>query len=56
MAKGEPSVLETVDAFKARLRRTALAVPECVIRKGVADMRARLRDCYSNGGKFVKWD
>ena len=56
MAKGEPSVLETTDAFKARLRRTARGVPECVIRKGVADMKARLVDCYSNGGKLESWD
>ena len=56
MEKNKPTRLESVEAFKARLRRTALAIPEAVIRKGVANLRKRVQDCYKNNGKYVSWD
>jgi hypothetical protein len=56
MAKNTPKKLESVDAFKQRLRRTALAVPEAVIRKGLENMKKRIQNCYENGGRFVTWD
>ena len=56
MTKNEPAVLETVQKFKARLRRTALGVPEAVIRKGIADLKPRLHNCFENGGSRVTWD
>ena len=56
MVKGAPKKLETIDAFKARLRHTALAIPTSVVRKGVASMNERARDCFANAGKFVTRD
>ena len=42
MALREPRG-ETVAQYKARLRRTALALPEALVRKAVAAMRHRAR-------------
>ena len=56
MQKNVPSGVESVDAFKKRLRRTALAVPESVIRKGVADLLPRVQWCAANGGADIPWD
>jgi len=56
MEKGEPKRLETTDAFKKRLRRTAMGIPQAVIKKGIADMKARLTNCHANGGTHVTWD
>ena len=56
MTKNKPKKLESVDVFKKRLRRTALGIPESVIRKGVKDMKKRIQNCYENDGKFIKWD
>lgn len=38
------------------LRTTALAIPSAVIRKGVADLKARARNCYENDGRVVTWE
>ena len=56
MTKNKPKKLESVDVFKKRLRRTALGIPESVIRKGVKNMKKRIQNCYENDGKLVKWD
>ena len=40
MDRNEPAA-ETVDAYKRRLRRTALALPESVVTKAVKDIRVR---------------
>ena len=56
MSKNAPKKLESMDAFKLRLRRTALAIPEAVIRKGVANMKERVADCFKNGGEFITRD
>lgn len=56
MEKNAPAVAESVDSFKKRLRRTALAIPESVIRKGVADLMPRVQWCAANGGLDIPWD
>ena len=56
MAKNAPKRLESVQAFKARLRRTALAIPEAIVRKGVSNMKDRVKNCFANRGKHVAWD
>jgi hypothetical protein len=56
MTKNRPKKLESVDTYKERLRRTALAIPESVVRKGVKNMKKRIQNCYDNGGQFVTWD
>ncbi len=56
MTKNSPKKLESVDAYKERLRRTAMAIPEAVVRKGVKNMKKRIQNCYDNDGQFVTWD
>jgi hypothetical protein len=56
MAKNAPKRLESVQAFKARLRRTALAIPEAIVRKGVSNMKDRVKNCFANRGQHVAWD
>ena len=56
MTKNKPKKLESVDVFKKRLRRTALGIPESVIRKGLENMKKRIQNCWENDGKFIKWD
>ena len=56
MVASKPRRLESKDAFAKRLRTTALAIPSAVIRKGVADLKARARNCYENDGRVVTWE
>ena len=56
MTKNKPKKLESVNVFKKRLRRTALGIPESVIRKGLENMKKRIQKCWENDGKFIKWD
>ena len=56
MARNAPKGPETVVSFKRRLRRTALAIPEAVIRKGIADMKGRIGNCFKHRGKHITWD
>ena len=56
VTKNKPKKLESVDVFKKRLRRTALGIPESVIRKGLENMKKRIQKCWENDGKFIKWD
>ena len=41
MEKNAPSRLETMAQYKARLRRTVVAIPESEVKKAVEDMKAR---------------
>jgi hypothetical protein len=41
---------ETVAGYKARLRRTALAIPEAVIRKAVLSIRKRAQQVFDADG------
>ena len=50
MENNKPKGKESVDAFKARLRRTALGIPQSVILKGVASMKERAKQIYDAEG------
>ena len=56
MAKQEYPVGETVDSFKARLRRTALAIPEHVVRKMLGAMKHRTKAVYERDGGNIPRD
>ena len=46
---------ETLEAYKARLRRTALGIPEAVVRKMLSSMKGRVSSVYeSNGGHIPR--
>ena len=55
MAKREPAK-ETVEQYKKRLRRTALAVPERVVRKAVNAIMRRARAVVKEGGGNIDMD
>jgi hypothetical protein len=56
MAKNTPKKLETVEAFKTRVRKTALGIPEAVIRKGVSSMKNRVQNCFASKGACIVRD
>ena len=56
MAKQTAPKHETLDGFKARLRRTALAIPEEVIRKMIGSMVWRTQSVYDNDGGHIPRD
>ncbi len=45
---------ETIDEFKARLKRTALAVDSACIDKAMGSMKRRCMELGSNGGVWIK--
>jgi len=46
---------ETIKGYKARLRRTALAIPEAVVRKAVLDISARAQAAIeADGGDILR--
>jgi hypothetical protein len=47
---------ETADAFKRRLRRTALSIPEKVVRKMLSGMVSRMEAVYQNDGGHIPRD
>jgi len=47
---------ETVTAFKARLRRTALRLPKAEVQEAVCSMKRRIQAVYDAKGKAVKDD
>ena len=47
---------ETADAFKCRLRRTALSIPEKVVRKMLSGMVPRMEAVYQNDGGHIPRD
>ena len=47
---------EDVDGNKARLRRTALAIPAPTIRKMLTDMKPRAREIYERKGGNIRRD
>lgn len=56
MAKQNPPKCESIEDYKARLRRTALAIPERVVRKMLADIPTRAEDIYQNDGGHIARD
>ena len=47
---------EIATAYKARLRRTAMAIPEKVIRKMLAEMKPRVESIYKHKGGHIPKD
>ena len=50
MTKNDPGGRESASHYKERLKRTAMAIPEDVISKGVACIKKRAQQCYDNEG------
>ena len=50
MSEQEQPEDETVDEFKARLRRTALMIPKAVVTKMLASVKHRAQIIYDNNG------
>lgn len=47
---------ESAAAYKARLRRTALALPEAEVRKAVAAIKSRAQAIFEAKGKTIQRD
>ena len=56
MKDGNPSENETVQAYRQRLRRTALRLPEAVVRKAVAGIPARMKAVVEAKGGNIPRD
>ena len=56
MQKNAPKAVETADAFKKRLRRTALRLPKTVVRKAVLSMPKRIKQVIKATGKSIPRD
>ena len=56
MDKCAPSERESKDAFQKRLRRVALRLPACVVRKAVKAMKRRAADIHRAGGGHIARD
>ena len=38
---------ETMDSWKARLRKTAMSLPKAVVKEAVMDMKVRVKKCVN---------
>ncbi len=47
---------ETADAFKARLRQTAMGIPETVIRKMLSRIKRRAQSIFEHDGGDIPRD
>ena len=56
MDKGNLRLTETAAQYLTRLRRTALAIPEAVIRHMLSDMKPRAESIHANKGGHIPWD
>lgn len=56
MEEQKPRGRESVDAFKIRLRRTAMSIPPSIILKGVAGMKTRSQQVFEADGHDIKRD
>ena len=55
MADQSPPANETVEGYKSRLRRTAMRIPQAVIKKAVLDIRSRARAvAAAEGGDIAR--
>ena len=44
---------ETMDSWKARLRKTAMSLPKAVVKEAVMNMKVRVKQCIdADGGLF----
>ena len=54
MAQSAPSGKESFDAYKARLKATAMAIPKAAIRSAVSNMKAKAAEVVAaKGGKIA---
>ena len=56
IAKSAPARLESVKAYKARLRRTAMRLPEAFVRKTVLSLPKRIRQAIAAEGGNIPRD
>ena len=56
MDASAPSGYESKEAFKKRLRRTALSTPKITVRNMVAKMRSKAKEIYDADGKDIASD
>ena len=56
MAERAPKGRETVEAYKKRLRRTALRLPKAVVVKALRNMKKRIHAVYQAKGKDIDCD
>ena len=56
MKAGDPNRPETLDEFKVRLRKTAMSIPQHVIRDGILSVNGRIEGCYKNKGGHIPRD
>ena len=56
MQASTPSGRETVDAYKARLRRTALSTPTADVKKMIANVKKRAGDIDDADGGDIQRD
>ena len=56
MDASAPSGYESKEAFKKRLRRTALSTPKITVRNMVATMRGKAKDIYDADGGDIASD
>ena len=56
MAKQKTPTREPVVAFKARLKRTATAIPESVVRKMLGGIKSRAQSIYDKDGGHISRD
>ena len=56
MQENAPKFIETADAFKKRLRRTALRLPKTVVRKAVLAIPKRIKQVIKAKGKSIPRD
>ncbi len=47
---------EATDAFKARLKRVAMSIPESVIKKMLASVAGRAQSVYERDGGHIRED
>ena len=56
MAAQKAPARESIEAFKARLRRTAMAIPASVVRSMLEDMKPRTQSVYDHDGGHIPED
>ena len=56
MAAQKAPARESIEAFKARLRRTAMAIPAAVVRSMLEDIKPRTQSVYDRDGGHIPED
>ena len=56
MNRSKASKNDSLEQFKARLRRTAMATPEDVVRKMLGDIKTRAQSIYDHDGGHIPKD